>query len=390
MHSLTTLLLLQTASLTLSAMLCLVLLLSRFHQAGTSREYEVQRWLLALAMLILTVHYALQICCGFRAHDADVGAVINILFYSPVTYLISFSIVSIGCGPGYKRRHGYASFASLTLIIGSFLWGYLRNGSLHIGSALYAMGTFFFLTMLGFIIYPIREINRVSKQIDEESGELPVQYNIYMRTGHLVLDLVAIIVPFSIFCTRVIIFVGPLCLLTLLFFVISFVALGFHSAHFRLTPAESEPACAVREPRAPRADVGQQESVVTPQEDECGERSGEQIGSAIEAWLASGGFSASDLNSAVLASRLGISRRQLVEYLRYTEGKTFRVWLSDIRIDHAKRLIVEHPEYSNEAIADACGFSRGYFQNKFKAATGFTPSDWRNAAQSHASDPSAG
>ena len=42
-----------------------------------------------------------------------------------------------------------------------------------------------------------------------------------------------------------------------------------------------------------------------------------------------------------------------------------------------KREILEHPEYSNEAIAESCGFSRSHLQVKFKEATGLTINEWR-------------
>ncbi len=58
-----------------------------------------------------------------------------------------------------------------------------------------------------------------------------------------------------------------------------------------------------------------------------------------------------------LASRQNLPKRMLVQYLREVEGKTFRVWLSDLRLEEAKRLIMQHPEYANETIAEACGFS---------------------------------
>ena len=60
------------------------------------------------------------------------------------------------------------------------------------------------------------------------------------------------------------------------------------------------------------------------------------------------------------------------------EGKTFRVWLSELRIEEAKRMLIEDENYKLETIAYACGFShRNYLQNRFKAITGFTPREWQ-------------
>lgn len=97
----------------------------------------------------------------------------------------------------------------------------------------------------------------------------------------------------------------------------------------------------------------------------------------IEGWRKSQGYASVEINSGTLAGRLNIPKRQLVQYLREVEGKTFRIWLSALRLEEAKREILEHPEYSNEAIAESCGFSRSHLQVKFKEATGLTINEWR-------------
>ena len=97
----------------------------------------------------------------------------------------------------------------------------------------------------------------------------------------------------------------------------------------------------------------------------------------IEDWRKNQGYATSEINSSLLASRLNIPKRQLVQYLREVEGKTFRIWLSCLRLEEAKRKIMEHPKYSNETIAEGCGFSRSHLQAKFKEATGMTINEWR-------------
>lgn len=56
---------------------------------------------------------------------------------------------------------------------------------------------------------------------------------------------------------------------------------------------------------------------------------------------------------------------------------TFRVWLSNIRFSAAKELLLEHPEYSNDAISAACGFSsRAQLYNIFRNKVGMTPKEY--------------
>ena len=51
--------------------------------------------------------------------------------------------------------------------------------------------------------------------------------------------------------------------------------------------------------------------------------------------------------------------------------------MNSLRIDEAKRVMREHPEWNNEAIAQHCGFcDRSYFLRKFKEATGMSPNEY--------------
>ncbi|MCQ2290054.1 MAG: helix-turn-helix domain-containing protein [Muribaculaceae bacterium] len=50
-----------------------------------------------------------------------------------------------------------------------------------------------------------------------------------------------------------------------------------------------------------------------------------------------------------------------------------------MRIEEAKRMLLEAEDYKLETIAYACGFShRNYLQNRFKSITGFTPREWQD------------
>lgn len=165
------LLVMQAGSMGVSLTLLLVLVLSCLQKPDTTGTYEKVRWLLALAMLLLGVHYLLQMWFGFRAQGDDVGTVVNILFYSPVTYIMSYSILRIGCGRGYHRKFFSASVISMVLILCCFAYGYLHYGSLHMQEVLYVMGLIYLLTVVFFIVYPIKEIRRVRKMVNEESEQ---------------------------------------------------------------------------------------------------------------------------------------------------------------------------------------------------------------------------
>ena len=81
------------------------------------------------------------------------------------------------------------------------------------------------------------------------------------------------------------------------------------------------------------------------------------------------------LNAA--ADHLGLSPAYLSKIFPQKMGKTFTEYLSEIRIDEAKRLLRESENDILE-ISRACGFnSANYFCRVFKKLTGISPSDYR-------------
>lgn len=57
--------------------------ITRLHMKWMNRRYEVSRWLIIGAMVGLAIQFLMQMLLGFRAQDAAVGAVFNILVYPP-------------------------------------------------------------------------------------------------------------------------------------------------------------------------------------------------------------------------------------------------------------------------------------------------------------------
>ena len=84
----------------------------------------------------------------------------------------------------------------------------------------------------------------------------------------------------------------------------------------------------------------------------------------------------SGITQPVAAAGMGIPKYLLTDWLG-DQHTNYNDWLAHLRIDEAKRVIREHPDWSNETVADHCGFKdRAHFQNKFKEITGQTPAEW--------------
>ena len=84
---------LQLVCCVITAMLALQLAMASLQVRWKVWRYEISRWILVASMLFFSVHYLLQMIHGLRAQGTDVGAAFNILFYTPVAFAITLSII---------------------------------------------------------------------------------------------------------------------------------------------------------------------------------------------------------------------------------------------------------------------------------------------------------
>ena len=367
------LLIFQSCAMTVMALMALLLFSSRFFQPHTTLNYEKSRWLLFTAMLLAVVHYLLQIFLGFRAASDELGALVNMLFYTPAVYLVSYASLRMVSDRKHKRLYMLVGFVSVALILVCFVVGYICYRSLNMPVALRSMAVVFYISVFYYAFYPLHELFRVKQLVENETGGDIRQFFIYMRVGMAVLFMICITVPFVIFSLKVLSIFGPIILVLLVVYVLSFISFGYN-----LTPVSD---IIDEELDDDKAKTNSEEEVTeeasaptaTLTEQQC-----KQIRTAIERWRKAQGYSQPDVNSTNLAAKLRVPKRQLILYLSVYEGKTFRVWLSELRIEEAKRMLIEDENYKLETIAYACGFShRNYLQNRFKAITSFTPREWQ-------------
>lgn len=365
-----TLFLVQFACCIIVSMLGLILVLSRFQIRWTNRRYEVSRWLLAFSMFVLAWHYVLQMVCGFRAKGDEIGAVVNVLFYSPVSFFISYATYNLICYRGGRKKFALLGCVSYALILICFFFGYNDTPrGMHMGEWLYVMLALFAVTIMYSTYITVIEMRYHRKIIEENTTEdlLPFDrytYTTYGLAGIMVLAMVGAI------CYRPLLYcVGPLMLFSLISFTISFLGYGYN-----MIPAE------VRL----ELDTADEPLEVMEESEEVGLGS-EKISiieSMLTSWCDKGGYRDSTVNMPMLSVKLGIPRNELSLYFENYLKSSFRIWLSDIRFKEAQRMLLEECRYSNDTISSECGFSsHAHLYKIFKAKTGFTPGQWRDSVR---------
>lgn len=365
-----TLFLVQFACCIIVSMLGLILVLSRFQIRWTNRRYEVSRWLLAFSMFVLAGHYVLQMVCGFRAKGDEIGAVVNVLFYSPVSFIISYATYNLICYRSGRKKFALMGCVSYALILICFFFGYNDTPrGMRMGEWLYVMLALFAVTIMYSTYTTVIEMRYHRKIIEENTTEdlLPFDrytYTTYGLAGIMVLAMVGAI------CYRPLLYcVGPLMLFSLISFTISILGYGYNMipAEVRLELYTADEPLEVME-ESEEVGLGSEKISI--------------IESMLASWCDKGGYRDSTVNMPMLSVKLGIPRNELSLYFENYLKSSFRIWLSDIRFKEAQRMLLEECRYSNDTISSECGFSsHAHLYKIFKAKTGFTPGQWRDSVR---------
>lgn len=372
--------LLQFACLIFMFISAFFIAVTRLHVRWINRRYEWSRWMMFAALLLMAVHFFLQMYFGFRATDEDVGAVINVLVYLPCFTLFSMAIYNIEATHTKRRKMNLICAAVYAAMLAAFAVGYSFSGSLNIGVWLYVMLALFFGNIVYCIYMIIIEMNKRKKLLETMTATDMLPFIRYARASIAMLSLIAISMPFAILSTKSLYIIGPVGLLVLLFFIVNFVAFGncyvpteelLDRERGNGETDDDEPTTAENCASQSAADCEQSAQRLSA------ERSA-FIQAALDKWCADMGYKDSSVNMLTLSHSLDINKNELSQFFSQCQNTTFRIWLSEIRFNAAKKMMKEFPDYNNDIISAECGFSsRSYLYRIFKEKEGCTPVEWR-------------
>lgn len=427
------------------------LAVTRLQRRWLNPRYERARWLIFVGIMGLAAHYLMQMRYGFRAVDDAVGATVNALVYAPCFSLISMGIFHIEA-THVRRRRVYAVCAAINLaILACFFIGFLQHGEMRIGAWLYAMLALFAANVVYCIVVIVREIIKRRRLLETMAGGDIMPYVRYSCASLLILFFPALVSPFAIISTKLLYFFAPLGLMAFLFFILSFVALGYsyqpkeslldeeaegkvspaavvaqqektvaqqavaahgvaspgvaspgeaapaneahpgvtsaNAPHAGTTPDNATPDNAFHADAAHAADQAEETQTASLMPEDRRK----QIQQRLNEWCAAMGYKDGGVNLLSLSHAIHVSKDELTIYFDQSLKTTFRIWLSDIRFAAAKKMMIANPDYSNDIISSECGFtSRTHLYRIFKAREACTPTVWRERylAGSHDSDAS--
>ena len=316
---------------------------------------QTTRWLLTSSILLLGIQFLLQYIYEFRTHDVRMAIILNLAFFIPCTALFSLGVLNLLNRGRLTKFEKYVSIPVWIVVMTMIYFDKSPVVDVEIGcSALYAAMQLYYSSL------QIRRMRHI-RDVLSDYYDFEMDYALrWMQWSIFLLTLMAVMVPLIIFGR------GPLLVL---FSMIFFFGIFYLIDSFCLFFVSNAPAeVAEAETETAQHDTGVRMS----------DNAMRRVDAAISRWLNSQGHLEAGLNMPSAAEKMGVPRYLLSAWFKQ-RGFHYSDWLAGLRIDEAKRMIREHPDWSNETIARQCGFSdRTYFQRKFKEITGMTPSEYMN------------
>ena len=362
----------------------LILGITHLHMKWVNRRYEWSRWLILAGMTGLAIQYLLQMLLGFRAKSDDLGAVFNILVYTPCFTTISMGIYNIEATHANRRKMNIVCTCIYAAIIAVFCIGYSNSGSLNIGNWLYAMLVLFGANVAYCIYMIMIEMRKRKKMLELMTGDDMLPYVRYARTSVFALFFSTLTMPFAILSTTLLYIIDPLALLSILFFNLSFVALGYNYVPTEeLLDKEEEESAALADEITESSDGQDVESADSKETlPSFSQERQAAIKEKLDKWCEELGYKDTTVNMFTLSRSLNISKNELSRYFTSCLNSTFRIWLAEVRFEAAKKMMLDYPDYNNDIISAECGFSsRSYLYRIFKEKEGCSPTVWRAKIQ---------
>ena len=262
--------------------------------------------------------------------------------------------------------HSFLHISFYPLYIVVFCVGICLHHSLYIREGLYLMLTLFCVSIFYCIYMIIQEMIRRKNMLETMAATDLLPYVRYSRASVIILWLAVLAMPVAIFSTTLLYIVGPAVLLALLFFNLTFIALGnsYIPTEELLDKEEKRQRCG-----------GAKEKPLQ----QLSEERRNFIQNSLDQWCMDLGYKDCNVNMLTLSYTLCISKNELSLFFNQCLHSNFRIWLSEIRLNAAKKMMLEYPDYSNDIISAECGFScRTHLYRIFKTKEGCSPTEWRD------------
>lgn len=346
-----------------------------------SRQARQARWLMAGGTVLMVVHFAIQLKTGLRLQGVTQSVMLNLAMLIPASYLFARAILLLQRRGNLSLADRWTGPAVWTVTMALLAVAALTDGEpllsntpeLRIaekaGAVLYMLMQGYYTWRHSVSLVAMRHALHNYYDRDTDGMLRWMQYSI------VGLMLLALLVPVAIFSSGPGMLIVAFAVYFFLFYLVdSFCFYLTSPAPERMQAAEQNADEVEKEasreqaliPSSQRAEEDNSVAVLSPEVMN-------EVEQAVEAWKARGGYCQTGLLQPLAAQDIGITRYRLTAWL-HQRGLKYTEWIALLRIEEAKRIIAAHPDWSNDAVAQHCGFTdRTVLQRTFKKIEGITP-----------------
>lgn len=330
------------------------------------------RWLMAAGTGLLAVQFALQYALQLRSTGQVASALmINLAFFIPCSALFALGIL-------YLLRRGHVTaldrfmpvpvwLLSLTMLgfgLSTSSEGLLED-TWQLRWSETGVGVLFAGMQLYYFIRQTRELRELRGALADYYDRDTDSMLSWMEVSIIMLAISACMIPPLLFTNGWWLLVFSLVIVGSIFYFVD-------SFSFYVAGKVSIKVMAVEQ----NEELSRKDDGVTADDEENTETMC-HVENAVEQWIARGGYLRQGLIQPAAAEEIGVKQYLLKAWLS-RQGLHYNEWLTILRIDEAKRIMREHPDWNNESIALHCGFAdRSALQRKFKERTGMTPAEFQ-------------
>ena len=353
----------QFSAIVMMVMMCSALIVQMPGRVKHDTVCNRSRWLMVGALSLIGAQFVVQYLTQLRAMGITQAVLVNLAFFVPASSLMNLTILNLQ-RQGRLSRFERCIWIGVTLVvIASLAIAVMTDGhplsqlSERVLNTEICMSVLYAAMQIYYCVLQLREMLRMQAVIEDYYDREHQGLTRWMKLAIGVNGLLAVFVPLLIFGPNLLIAIFSLAFFWGIFMMwFSFTRYFSSSAMKRVREAEENANTA---------------TTVTPAPDVM-----KHISSAVDHWLATGAHLKAGITSPVAAEAMNIPRYQLTAWVKAMGHKSFTRWITTLRIEEAKSVFQQHPDWTNEAIADHCGFNRTHFQKIFKQETGVAPSEY--------------
>ncbi|MGM9847069.1 MAG: helix-turn-helix domain-containing protein [Muribaculaceae bacterium] len=350
-------------TMTLMTFFGLHMLLARVPERKIFANFLLSRRLMGVALLILVANYSVHLFCTLRLKDVYATILMNLGTYFICYWLFSSAMITL-LDNRYLTRKLFCIHLGMWVVYESFAVIaslFLSDNVQKIAIIILALWLITYGLFLSVRI--LRKYYQAVKMFEETHSDEIEAYIQWMSV------FTYWAVGFGVGCGLLTFLQDEYIFIWILASIPFYVYLYCCYQNYLLFYEQVEIAIMEEE---------EEEEKICSSEPEDSDAYRSDISAQLESWVTKEGFSLPGVTLKDLAAMLGTNRTYLSEYINAVYHKNFRGWITDLRIEYSKHIMLTQPDTKILEISELSGFlSHSHFSKKFAEKEGCTPARWR-------------